>query len=378
MAELTRPLRVLHVLGPLRPSGMERMLVSSAPHFRAQNISGIVLGQGEENPFAAELRAAGFAVATMPRLGRSLSSAARLRLLVREHGVDVVHIHPEANYLRVVLAVRWALGRRGGIVRTVHSVFDAHGRWRFTRFVQAVIGDRFVDVIVSPSIDVAENERRNWRRSRIIPNWVDDRMFAVRDARDAREARDESSSGRRAVPLALIVGNCAGVKNHEFALRELSHSGHDLIHLGDESDASPEELALLAGLASEDRLRGRGVKDPSEALVAADYFLMPSLREGMSVALAEALVVGLPAIVSDLPGLRWARDIEGVTALSLKGSDWADAIGAVGSEQARREDARFDFSARRGAREYADLYREISAAGRRGDEADAHRRHRAR
>ena len=53
---------------------------------------------------------------------------------------------------------------------------------------------------------------------------------------------------------------------------------------------------------------------------------MPSLHEGMPVALAEALVVGLPSVVSDAPGFRWASVLDGVTALPHDVDQWTRAI----------------------------------------------------
>jgi glycosyltransferase involved in cell wall biosynthesis len=39
-----------------------------------------------------------------------------------------------------------------------------------------------------------------------------------------------------------------------------------------------------------------------ELLTAADLFVLPSLEEGMSLAMLEAMAVGLPVVATDIPG----------------------------------------------------------------------------
>lgn len=343
--------RVLHLLGPLRPSGMERMLVSGAPHFDALGLAGVVVGQGDEHPFSDHLRQAGYEVRTMGPVGISLRNALALRRLVTEQSINVIHIHTERNYLRTILAARLALGTRGGIVRTVHNVFDASGRWKTSRRLQALVGDRLAAAVVVPSPDVQENEKRIGRKTRVIYNWVDDRLFTISEQRANRKREDGG------VLVGLIVGNCSPIKHHELALRALAESDSVLIHLGDESDASAEELRLLAELENSGRLLGRGVRPPDASLVEADFFLMPSRHEGMPVALAEALVAGLPALVSDAAGLRWAGGIKGVQCLAQSDDAWSFALTEWGRSVPDVADLDIDFSAVRGTNEYADLYR---------------------
>lgn len=342
--------KVLHLLGSLRPSGMERMLVTAADHFRAADVTNIIVGQGKEHSFEYELRKVGHDVHVVEPIGLSLRNAKTFRKLVRGLGVDVVHIHTEANYLRTVLAARWALGRRGTIVRTIHSVFDAKGMWWASRFVQAAIADRFVAAVVAPSTDVSGNERRFWRRPVVIFNWVDDAIFSISSGRATRETTHDST------PTALIVGNCSGIKQHERALIALANAGHRLIHLGDERDAGASELSLLGGLQERGFLVERGVARPHEALARADYFMLPSRHEGMSVALAEAIVAGVPALVNDVQGLQWAKGVAGVTMVSDEQEAWLQAVLHWQPPMSDSEVLPPDLSAVRGAREYVEVY----------------------
>ena len=44
--------------------------------------------------------------------------------------------------------------------------------------------------------------------------------------------------------------------------------------------------------------------DPGQALRGADLFVLPSREEGMSIALLEAMALGIPLVASSIPGNR--------------------------------------------------------------------------
>ena len=62
-----------------------------------------------------------------------------------------------------------------------------------------------------------------------------------------------------------------------------------------------ETLAASLGIASRVQFTG-GVDDPAEYLRAADVFVLPSLAEGMSDSLLEAMATALPCAVSGIGG----------------------------------------------------------------------------
>ncbi|WP_442544869.1 glycosyltransferase family 4 protein [Arthrobacter sp. KN11-1C] len=330
---------------------MERMLATASEYFTEESIRSTVVGQGSDHSFESELRAAGYDVRILPFVGGSIAAARDLRKLSKQLRVDVIHIHTEGDYLRTALASRWAVGRKGAVVRTVHNVFQARGLWRAKRFIQAQIADRLVYALIAPSPEVAENEKKLLRKARVIFNWVDDVFFEVRKRRQVAEEPSNNNF------TALIVGNCSTIKQHELALRAVVDSDHKLVHLGSESHASPEELELLRILEDDGRLVDRGVKPPQDALLTASYFMMPSRHEGMPVALAEALVAGVPAIVNDTPGLRWARSMEGVSVVVTEQDAWSSAVRNWPGTRRGVGSGEVDFSAARGAKEYADVYR---------------------
>lgn len=338
------PLRVLHVMNSLQPSGMERMFVSAHPYWTDFGIAVRVLGQGPTNPFSEDLRRAGVDVVTVPRLGTTRGAVAFAREL-RRWRPHVIHVHSERSYwIAATLARR--LGYRA-LVRTVHSTFRPKGLKRAYRKVVARIVDRHMASIVACSPDVAEHECAEFDRDcEVVLNWVDDRFFTVRPGRT--EARRD--------PLVLLVGNCSRIKRHGLALETALKSGLEVIHLGSESGIDTTEERLLDLLERRGQLVKRGVDDPASWMTLTPTFALPSTHEGMSVSLAEAIAADLPAVVSDSPGLQWARKFAGIKFVR-DGESWDRALASLPAECVGRSiEARDEFRPRRGVEQYSLIY----------------------
>lgn len=342
-------MKVVHLMGSLRPSGMERMFISAAPYFFSSKCEPVIVGQGSEHSYLAPLSQAGYRVETIESIRSWQGMAAWQRLLRRERP-DVIHIHTEGAFGASVLVAKAALPKVP-VIRTVHNVFSPRGKARVSRFIQAKLADWAVSTFIAVSPDVQDNERKLGRSAELIFNWVDDQFF---------EARALRKSGKSESPTAVIVGNASKIKNHGLALRAVVENKKvSLYYHGDETAATREEKNLLDQLASEGRLLYRGVGDPLESLVKASVFLLPSKHEGMPIALSEALVVGVPAIINDVPGVQWAKEFPNVLSISENSREWDEAmtILAEGSKSLGvNQGLLLDLSARRGVKELLSVY----------------------
>jgi len=100
------------------------------------------------------------------------------------------------------------------------------------------------------------------------------------------------------------------------------------------------------GLGVGDRVVFAGlVADPAGALRSADLFVLPSVAEGMSNSLLEAMATGLPCLASDIGGNRdlLAADPRsghpeaGVLVAGRLADDWAGALIGLLNDPARRQ-----------------------------------------
>jgi len=344
--------KVVHLLMGLQPSGLERMLVSAAPYFRAVGVRSTLVSQGAEQPFASELQAAGYSVVCIPPVKTS-SGRRAWASVIRHEQPDVIHIHPEQAFAAAIL-----VGHRAApdarIVRTVHSYFPATGWWGIKRRLQLALSERHVSATVFLNQEMAAHESGYGRSGFVIGNWVDDAFL---------------TSGRSDRPDVdvILVGNCSQVKNHAVVLAAALQSGWTVAHIGDESETSDHERGLLEQLGAKGLLTARGVADPLPWLARAAVFAMPSLREGFPVSVGEAIAMGCVCVVSEASGLDWATGYPLVRrAPGFAQDTWIPALAealelafSVPSDvrEGQRVSARQDLAAALGVQRYLQVYR---------------------
>lgn len=342
--------RVVHLMGPLRASGMERMFVSGAPYFHRHGITSTIVGQGRSHPFRAELEASGYQVRAIPSV-RSAGGLSRWSDILRDLNPEVVHVHTEEAFAAVIL-IAHRRAHRARIIRTFHSYYEATGWWAAKRRAQATLSDRYVDAFVVPTAEMAQHEARFRRRCVVIPNWVEERFTT---------GPGNTPSGAD----LLIVGNCEDVKMHETVLAAAIRNQWTVAHVGDEAHATPREARLLEELQRHQLLEFRGVADPRVHMLTARLFVLPSRREGFSVALAEAVAMGMHCVVTDIRGVAWAREAPLVSTMSSwTPQAWDDGLAealardvSASARESAREFARERLSAEAGVRRYCDVYR---------------------
>jgi glycosyltransferase involved in cell wall biosynthesis len=111
--------------------------------------------------------------------------------------------------------------------------------------------------------------------------------------------------------LAVAVGNLYPVKGHLYAIDALARLAdrHPSVHLAicgrGELEGALLERAREQGLGRRVHLLGLRSDVPA-VLAAADLFVMPSLSEGLPLALLEAMFAGRPIVASDVGQVRVA------------------------------------------------------------------------
>jgi glycosyltransferase involved in cell wall biosynthesis len=107
-----------------------------------------------------------------------------------------------------------------------------------------------------------------------------------------------------------------------------------------DSSIAPAMQAAAAAAGLGDRLHFAGVtRDVPAYLRAADIFVLPSRREGLPVALLEAMACGLACVASRLSGATDSIITDGVDGMLVPVGDIdavADAIGALLDDPAQR------------------------------------------
>ena len=358
-------LRVLHILMELRPSGAEVMLRVAAPFWFAGGNSHSILATGSaEGSYANHLRAAGFEVFHIP-FRKTIKFFYEVFTLIRRGRFDAVHIHTEQANVCYGMVARLAGVNR--IVHTIHNVFPFTGLLRLVRIAMRR-GLRLLGATpVSVGRSVADNEAQHlWNRTIVIPNWYDASVFRPPSLEERVAARQSYGIADDRLVMATL-GNCNEWKNHSLLFQALkllltSKKNWCYLHAGSEDEARSERLlASELGVAEHCFFLG-SIDDPRSVLWAADLFVMPSRREGFSIAAIEAAASGLPLILSDVPGLRdlkatmsdglWVRPEPVALADAIESASVRFPSGSA----ANASSARKVFGVETGAKAYDDLY----------------------
>ena len=207
-------------------------------------------------------------------------------------------------------------------------------------------------------------------RSLVIPNWFDNDRYRPRQPAEREAARAAFGIDPGATVISTVA-NCSTIKNHAAVLRAMASVSAAVniiyLHAGDEKE-DPSERALAARLGIADRVKFLGaVEDVRAVLDASDLFVMPSLKEGCSIATIEAMGVGVPVALSDVEGLRDFRETcSSIYWIEPTARGVGDAIlhfhaaGAVERNEVGEElsaAAHRNFGISTGAAQYAALYR---------------------
>lgn len=295
-------MKVLHILNELNPSGAETMLLAVAPQFIKMGIDGEILTTGSQlGPFADALAVAGYRIQHLAFRKSPLFFWQFFKLL-RSNAYDVVHLHTErANFWLGIVAL--LTGSR--CVRTIHGTFAFSGFLRWTRQWQRQLLSRLGLTHIAISQSVHDTEYKHYRlQVPIIQNWYNSERYTQTTSQQRIQARADLNLADDAFVL-LTIGNCSAVKNHAALIQALStvkQQSWVYLHVGIEQDSSEQVLAEQLNLTEQLRFSGLQT-DILPFLRAADLFVMPSLSEGFGIAAIEAIATGLPALLTEVPGL---------------------------------------------------------------------------
>ena len=292
--------------------------------------------------------------------------------LARARRIQVIHSHGKGAGLYGRIAARLS---GAAAIHTFHGIHPAGSGRLYLRLERALARWSFAVVHVSES-QAAEARSLGLApagRTRIIVNGID--AAAVRGAA-ARAPMSRERLGLR--PDALVLATVARfdpVKRLEVLLRAMPLLAArvpeaQLLIVGD----GPERDALHAlarALAPGDRVVFAGaLPDAARVLPVVDLYVTASRREGLPLAVLEAMACGLPVLASAAPGhvdavepevtgrlvpLDDAPGLAAAAALLLRDPALRERMGRAGRERVEQH-----FARARVLVEIADLYREAA------------------
>ena len=332
------PIRVLHILHSMNRGGTENAIMNYYRHIDRDKVQyDFLLTEQSKCQFEDEILSLGGRVSRVPRLTirNPFPYLVGVWRFYKSHPeYRIVHSHTSSKSFFPLLMAKFAgipirichsHGSRSeaGISGKIRDILKPFLKIASTHFIACghdaavwLYGDRFLEkgnVVIFPNVieaghfDYDEKVRGSIRRS-----------LGIKDS-------------------TVVLGCTArfsAVKNHSFLLslfKELHNRMTDsvLLLVGD-GELRDEILVLISSLGIKDSVIMPGVvSNVSDYEQAMDFFLLPSINEGIPLSLIEAQVSGLHCFVSE--GVPRESDKTGLVSflpLSEGSTYWAEQIAA--------------------------------------------------
>jgi glycosyltransferase involved in cell wall biosynthesis len=295
-------IRVAQVIWSLGLGGAEQVVMRLAARLDRRRFEPFICCLDRPGPFAGQAEAAGVEVVALGKRGPLDARAAwRLARLLRSRRVDVVHTHLWGASLWGRLA---AVGARVPVIVTTEHNVDSWKR-RHHLALDRVLAPATTHLVAVSQQVRAFYEARGVGRGRwcVVYNGVD---TSETPRRGRGEAFRELGLGTDE-PVVGLVGRLVPAKAPEVFLEALAQAAARVpglrgLVVGD----GPLRSDLEAGarrLGLEGRVVFAGVRQDVPALLSGlDALLFSSLREGLSMAMLEAMAAGVPVVATDVGG----------------------------------------------------------------------------
>jgi glycosyltransferase involved in cell wall biosynthesis len=285
-------IRVVHIASQLDIGGMEKLLVEFARHADRGRFELRFISLGTRGRLAGEIEACGWSVVALEEPpGMRWGLVLRLARLLRRWGVDVVHAHNTKPLIYGGPAARLA--------RVNRVVYTRHGQRRNARRMENVLfrlAIRTVDRAACVSHDAARLSARDGihpGKIATIWNGIDVERFGC--------------LGPQTGGPAVMIGRLSPEKDVATLLRATAIVARECptfrLEIAGDGRCLPDLRRLADELALGEQVRFLGeVDDVPSVLSRAYLFVLPSLTEGLSLTLLEAMARGLPVLTTRVGG----------------------------------------------------------------------------
>lgn len=341
-------IRVCHVASGDLWAGAEVQLASLLSELRKDSLLDILAVLFNRGTLHERLTGDGIRTEVLDeQVLSSVEIARRLYQFNIDWKPHVVHTHRYKENILGGLAASCA--RVPAIIHTVHGIHEALAgweglKWRMYSFVARQITKRVASGLIGVSREIASILERDFPGVTVVGIHNGIAHGAMSDLCETGLTREALGVGATSFVIGT-VGRLTPIKGIEFVLRAcallIGQRPMSQIHVLVVGDGplreALEELARCLGISKRVTFLGER-QDVLHLLGLFDVFVMPSLHEGIPMALLEALGAGCPVVASNVGGIpEIIRDgVDGMLVPSKDPEAIAAAISALQMSESLR------------------------------------------
>jgi glycosyltransferase involved in cell wall biosynthesis len=306
---------VMQVIPNLGAGGAEQGCIDVAAELVRSGAKAIVVSNG--GPRVRELQRVGAQHIELPVHSKNpltiWLNAKRLRALIAQHGVDIVHARSRAPAWSCLKACEGTTTR---FMTTCHAFYNTHGsKWKAAYNSVMAKGERVIAISHAVAQYLKDAYRADPSRIRIIPRGIDPERFnpalvnGERIVRLAREWRVPDGAGIILLPgrLTRWKGQLVMIEAMARLMQDARFKDYYCVLVGDDQgrEGYREELeSLIRERGLEERVRiAEHCDDMPAALMAASVVVSASTDpEGFGRVAVEGQAMGRPVVATDHGG----------------------------------------------------------------------------
>lgn len=233
----------------------------------------------------------------------------QLKKLIRENHFDIIHCHTPVGGLLGRLTANRTRKRGTKVFYTAHGFHFYKGaplkNWLLYYPVEKLCA-RFTDKLITiNSEDYALAQKKMKAKEVFYVPGVGVDISKFENVQVDRETKRKEIGVPENAFLLISVGELSMRKNHQVVLKAISNLKDSNIHYAIAGTGNKKDylLGVAKELGVSNRLHLLGYRrDIAELYKAADLCCLPSVHEGLPVAVMEAMACGLPCVVSKIRG----------------------------------------------------------------------------
>jgi glycosyltransferase involved in cell wall biosynthesis len=299
-------MKVLHIINNLSIGGAEKLLIESIPLYsKSQHAFDIVVLNGKKTPFLDQLKET--KSIKIYSLGNNsvYNPLMIFKIIPFLKKYDIIHVHlfPSLYWVAFAKIISFSSTK---LIYTEHSTSNRRRDSFLFSFIDKIVYQQYEFVVaITDEVLLNLTKHLNWTNNnnkfQVIQNGLN-----LEEIKNAKPYKKTLFFADKEVKILIQVARFSEPKDQKTVINAVAllPTNFKLIFVGD-GPLKSEAETLVSELNLQESILFLGVRtDVLSLLKTADFVILSSKYEGLSLSCIEGMASGKPFIASNVPGLK--------------------------------------------------------------------------